>query len=469
MFKKLRNNLLESVEINSWLVHIVKSIQVLVVFPIIYKYLSSEAAALWMIFTLFVSLQNLFDLGFQNVFVRILSQASTGSWSLLKGKQVVGEVCDQVKDKLLLRIDSTIRFVYSVLTIFFLLLVVSIGTLYIYQREIQLSVDDFSIYFWYLFVIGLITSFYNRRYTSYLIGVKCLALVKRLESIVNFFSLIIGLGAFLIYPYLLTLIINYTLWQLILGISFRNSYEKRKVVEKHKLYLDKEVFKFVWPMAWKGTISSLSSYGLVSLFSLWFGSYANAKEIISFTYSLKILDSTRLFSRVPFYSNIPNLNAKRISKSYDVFFNNALKNVLRSNLIFLVLVLGFYFVGFDLLELLSKSFKKVDDLVWILLCLAYYLQLNGAFHTHIYSMTNRVNSQISDLVSGILILIFLFLFFDKTSLFLFPIALIIGYGGFYLPWALFYSNKVLKKGFLQFILRATLVPFLVSLLFLLKF
>ena len=151
MFKKLRNNLLESVEINSWLVHIVKSIQVLVVFPIIYKYLSSEAAALWMIFMLFVSLQNLFDLGFQNVFVRILSQASTGSWSLLKGKQVVGEVCDQVKDKLLFRIDSTIRFVYSVLTIFFLLLVVSIGTLYIYQREIQLSVDDFSIYFWYLF------------------------------------------------------------------------------------------------------------------------------------------------------------------------------------------------------------------------------------------------------------------------------------------------------------------------------
>jgi len=469
MFQKLANKVLESVEINSWLVHIVKSVQVLVVFPIIYKYLSSEAAALWMIFMLFVSLQNLFDLGFQNVFVRIVSQANTGSWSLLKGKQVEGDIGEERRNTLLLRIDSTLRFVYSGLTVFFLLLVVSVGTLYIYQRELQLSLDNFSMSFWFIFVVGLITSFYNRRYTSYLIGIKFLSLVKRTESIVNFFSLTVGLGVFLLYPYLLTLIINYTFWQLVLSLSFRNIYQKRKVNAKHKLYLDKEVFKFVWPMAWKGTISSLGSYGLVNAFALWFGSYANAKEIVSFTYALKILDSTRMFSRVPFYSNIPNLNAIRISKPYEVFFKSVLKNVQRSNLMFVVLVLGFYFVGFDLLEMFSKSFRKVDDLVWILLCLAYYLQLNGAFHTHIYSMTNRVNSHISDSVSGILILTFLFLFFDKTSLFLFPVALIIGYGCFYVPWALFFSNKVLNKGFLRFLLFATVLPFLISLLFLIKF
>ena len=125
--------------------------------------------------------------------------------------------------------------------------------------------------------------------------------------------------------------------------------------------------------------------------------------------------------------------------------------------------------GFDLLEMYSSSFSKVEDLVWVLLCLSYYLHLNGAFHTHIYSMTNRVNSHISDSISGILILIFLFLFFEKSSLYLFPVALIIGYGTFYMPWALFYSNKVLNKGFLKFLLLTTLVPFLVFFIFLFKF
>lgn len=469
MIKSLYNKILNSVELNSWMLHVVKSAQVLVVYPIIYNYLPSGESAIWMIFMLFVSLQNLCDLGFQNVFIRIVSQADTGNWSLVKGVQVKGEIQDDARDHLLLRIDNTLRFVYSLLTVVFLLLVVTVGTLYVHQRETQLSLEEFSLGFWFLFVVGLITSFYNRRYTSYLIGIKYLSLVRRTESIVNFFSLTVGLGFFLLFPNLLTLIINYTCWQLILSFTFRGIYEKRKVSAEHKIRLDNEIFKFVWPMAWKGTISSLSSYGLVNAFALWFGSYANAKEIVSFTYALKILDSIRIFSRVPFYSNIPNLNATRISKPYEAFFKSALKNIQRSNLMFMLLALGFYFIGFDLLEMYSSSFSKVEDLVWVLLCLSYYLHLNGAFHTHIYSMTNRVNSHISDSVSGILILTFLFLFFEKSSLYLFPIALIIGYGTFYLPWALFYSNMVLNKGFLRFLLLATVVPFLVSLIFLFKF
>lgn len=422
-----------------------------------------------MVFMLFVSLQNLCDLGFQNVFIRIVSQANTGSWSLLKGVQVRGKVQDDARDQLLVRIDNTLSFVYSLLTVVFFLLVVTVGTLYVHQLETQLSLQEFSLGFWFLFVVGLITSFYNRRYTSYLIGIKFLSLVKRTESIFNFFSLTVGLGFFLLLPNLLTLIINYTFWQLILSFKFRRIYDKRKVPAEHKIRLDKEIFKFVWPMAWKGTISSLSSYGLVNAFALWFGSYANAKEIISFTYALKILDSIRVFSRVPFYSNIPNLNATRISKSYQTFVQSALKNVQRSNLMFILLALGFHFIGFDLLEMYSTSFSKVEDLVWMLLCLSYYLHLNGAFHTHIYSMTNRVNSHISDSMSGILILTFLFLFFQKSSLYLFPIALIIGYGTFYMPWALFYSNKVLKKGFFRFVMLSTVVPFLISLIFVFKF
>lgn len=469
MIDRLKNKLLSSVEVNSWMLHFVKSAQVLLVYPVIFNYLPSGQSALWMIFMLVVSLQNLIDLGFQNVFIRIVSQAYTGNWSLLDGVQVEGKIEDIARDRLLLRIDNTIRFVYSLLTVVFLLLVLTVGTLYVLQREAQLLIEEFTLGFWFLFLVGLISSFYNRRYTSYLIGIKFLSLVKRTESIVNVFSITIGLGFFLLFPNLFTLIINYTCWQLILSFTFRGIYQKRKVLSEHKIRLDNEIFKFVWPMAWKGTISSLSSYGLVNAFALWFGSYANAKEIVSFTYALKILDSIRIFSRVPFYSNIPNLNATRISKSYEAFFKSALKNIQRSNFLFVLLALGFYLIGFDLLESYSSSFRKVEDLVWVLLCVSYYIHLNGAYHTHIYSMTNRVNSHISDSVSGILILTFLFLFFEKSSLYLFPISLIIGYGIFYMPWALFYSNKVLNKGFHRFLLSATVVPFLISLIFLLKF
>jgi hypothetical protein len=469
MVKITKKLLLSSVEVNSWVLHLVKSAQVLLVYPIIFNYLPSEQSALWMIFMLIVALQNLFDLGFQNVFIRIVSQAETGNWLLVDGAQVKGKIDSKARDALLLRIDNTLRLVYSTLTVLFLVLVLTIGTLYVNLRVAQLSIEIFSLGYWFLFIVGLITSFYNRRYTSYLIGIKLLPLVKRVESIVNIFSLTLGLGFFLCFPNLLTLIINYTCWQLILSFTFRGIYNKRKVSSNHKIQLDREILVFVWPMAWKGTISSLSSYGLVNAFALWFGSFANAKDIVSFTYALKILDSIRLFSRVPFYSNIPNLNAIRISKPYKVFFKSCLINIQRSNFIFMLLALLFYFIGFDLLESYATSFRKVDDLVWVLLCVAYYLHLNGAYHTHIYSMTNRVNSHISDSLSGIIILTILFIFFDKTGLFLFPVALIIGYGIFYTPWALFYSKKVLNKQFRRFVLLATVVPFLVSILFLIKF
>lgn len=455
--------IINSVELNTWTLHALKSVQILLVYPIIYNYLNAEESATWMILLLFVSIQNLFDLGFQNVFIRITSQANTGNWSLLKGAQVQRKINEHDKIRLLSRIDTTIKFVYSALTILFLLLLTSFGTIYINQRATQLSLENFSLIYWGIFVLGLIISFFNRRYTSYLIGIELLYLIKRIESIINLFSITIGLGFFLLYPGLLTLIINFTFWQLITHVIFRVIFEKHKTPLKKTPLLDFEIFKFVFPMAWKGTVSSFSSYGLVTFFTLWFGSYANAKDIVSFTYALKILDSIRLFSRVPFYSNIPSLNAIRISKTYHYFFKSILKNIQRCNLLFILFVLGFHFIGFNILELYSKSFTRVEDIVWGFLCVAYYLHLNGAFHTHIYSMTNRVNSHISDSLSAVIILTILFLFFDKDDLYLFPVALIVGYGLFYLPWALFFSSRVINRGFLKLIFYSGVIPFFILL------
>jgi len=469
MIKSIYNKVLKSVEINSWLLHLIKSIQILIIYPLIYTLLNDGESAVWMIFMLFFSLQNLFDLGFQNVLIRIVSQANTGKWHLIDGKELLKSINEERKKIMLHRIDSTLKFIYSSLTALFFILISSFGSIYIFDRVTAFELNNVNFYLWFLFIVGLTSSFFNRRYTSYLIGVKLLSLVKRTESIVNFLSLFVGLIFFLVLPSLITLVINFTFWQLVLTYNFKKIYMKKSISTVNKrMVFDKDVFSFIWPMAWKGTVSSLGSYGLVNAFALWFSSYANAREIVSFTYSLKILDSIRLFSRVPFYSNIPNLNAVRIIKPYETFFKNSLKYIQRSNVLFIIITLAFYFFGFDLLVKYSSSFNKADDLLWLLLCIAYYLHLNGAFHTHLYSMTNKVNSHISDTVSGVLIISFLFLFFQKDNLILFPVALIIGYGTFYLPWAFFYSKKVLKTNFLKFIIFSALMPLLFFLAVLIK-
>lgn len=462
--KNVYNRVLKSPEINSWLLHIVKAIQILLVYPLIFQYLPVGESAMWMILMLFVTLQNLFDLGFQNVFIRILSQANTGNWFIPEKNYKVESNKTQKTNSLILRIDKTIRFVYIVLSTIFLLIVLTFGSIYVFSRKTHLSLEDFSSGFWGLFVIGLSLSFYNRRYGSYLIGLQYISLVRRTEAVVNLFSLVTSLSVLLIFQTLSSLILNYTFWQIVLSLTFRSLYIKKRLLNNVTIAIDREVLVFVWPMAWKGTISSLSSYGLVNAFALWFSSFSIAGQIVSFNYALKILDSIRLFSRVPFYSNIPKMNALRVSVPYKFFAKNTLMNTQRSNVIFLLLSIGFYMIGFDLIRIYSPSFSMVQDSVWLLLCLSYYIHLNGAFHTHIFSMSNKVNSHISDFISGVLILSFLFLFFNQNNLLLFPIALITGYGLFYLPWSLFYSKKVLSKNFLKFVVFSMILPLLLCLI-----
>jgi len=62
-----------------WLGHMVKALQVVLVMPLAFSFLSTEEIAVWLIFLTLISLQVLADMGFTPTYTRALSMAFAGA------------------------------------------------------------------------------------------------------------------------------------------------------------------------------------------------------------------------------------------------------------------------------------------------------------------------------------------------------------------------------------------------------
>jgi hypothetical protein len=462
MLKRIWN----SPTITTWLSYSTKAISLFGILPLILKKFPAGDIVLWYLFFTVIALQSLADFGFRQTFSRLISFAYSGADDIgtfgTNAKNSKTETKSEPNVALLNSIVSNMKFIYLWLTLFLFVLMVTLGSWSMLKPIKDSSNPTNSWIGWGILVLISCVSFYGKIYMNFLEGLYKIALVRRIETLTSLGSILSCIAVLTIAPSILNLLIVNQFWLLV--VMFRDWYLCKTIDDRLytrvsiKLPFNKDIFLKIWQPAWRSGISGLMSVGLTNLTGVIYAQIGTTANVAGYLLALRIINQIKEISMAPFYSNIPLYNMLRVKNDLNTLIAKLKRGMLLSHLVF---VIGFVGVGLlfnHVLTLLHSHVKFVDQNLWIMLGIAFFVHRFGAMHMQVYLTTNHNVSHIADGVSGVLYIISAIILSKYIGIYSIPTGMLIGYLGFYCWYSTMYSYRSLGVTFLKFELQTSFIP-----------
>lgn len=464
MFKRAWN----SPTIMTWMSYSTKALSLFGLLPLILKQFSAGDVVLWYLFSTIISLQSLTDFGFRQTFSRIISYAFAGATDIgqistiaasSKGNKAGPNI------SLLNQITSMMKYLYRRLTLVLFFLMGVFGTWSMIKPIREASDASSAWTSWAIVLIVSCVSFYGKIYMNFLEGLFKVVLVRRVETLTSLGTILTSIIVLVSAPTLLNLIIVNQVWVLI--VTFRDWYLCSTV--DHNIFrkvskplpFNKILFRKIWQPAWRSGVSGLMSVGLTNLTGLVYAQLGNTASIAAYLLALRIINQIRDISMAPFYSKLPLFAILRVKNETSKLVQVVRKGMFLSHLVF---VSGFVLVGIfssKLLAIMDSEVKFVDQKMWLLLGVAYFVHRFGAMHVQVYLSTNHIISHIADGISGIIYLLSTLILAKHFGVYSIPFGMLIGYLGFYSWYAAKYSYSSLGVEMWSFEKRTSLLSLIV--------
>lgn len=447
-----------------------KSLVFVIVTPFLLSTFTVEEIALWYILGVFINLQSLADFGFYNTFVRTIALSLSGGCTTIEDLNRIQDLNRNVGDaniSLAGSIIGTMRRVYNSLTfVIFIVLLLLSPLLYKSVSVIANPLEGWLC--WIVVVLFSVINFWGRPYSNFLLAQNEVALVRKWEGVFNMIAMIANLIVISFFKSLLLLVLSNQIWILINVIrnrylannsgcySFRDfaSYKYNKVV-----------MSYIWPLAWRAGLSSLITRGVVGASGLIYAQFGSAASASSYLFAEKLYTSLRAFAIAPFYSKIPLLVTLRGQEKIKEWESTSQRCMLYASSILVLGIIFFDLFGSYLFCIIKSNVVFPNHSLWLLIGWAYLLHRYGAMHTQLYTTINKVNSHISDLITGVIMILFWFFLAKDLDVYVFPLGMLTGYLGFYIWYAGYYSYRNIMRSIFSFEAKANLPPFLVLLLY----
>lgn len=391
-----------------------------ILLPLVLYYLNSEELGLWYVFVSIGALVTLFDFGFAPQIARNITYAFSGVSELLKtGYKESGIEPKMSNNKLLSEIFTASKFLYSIIAIVSFILLLTIGTYYIYQiSNSHLSTNI--LISWLVFSFGcflnLKYSYFNALYRG--VGQfadlnKAIFISRLVQLIVSVLLLKFGFG---ILAVSVAYTINTVVFRLLLLLFFKKSNLFNNIqLTNESVYNKINLLRIIWHNAWRDGLVTLSYYIVsqsnVLISSYYFGlaetaSYALSVQIITFITSSSTIVFGCLQPAISQASIINNFQQKKhlFSIGWSVYF-----------VLFLLSLLLFYFLGVPLLSLL-KSNTTINPSILFLYAIFMLLTTNFNLSASYISASNKIPYAKSFILSAFFSLILALIFARFTQL-----------------------------------------------------
>jgi O-antigen/teichoic acid export membrane protein len=352
------------------------------------------------------------DSGFGAVLMRGVAYFSTGADYLPRTREEFEKKREIVSfepnvNKLADLLTTTNR-VYSYLSLFMLLLLITVGPLIIWN---VMSLSHHRQDFWIAYALlipNCIMQIRTVRWKSFLRGLGFIAKEARISTnlgVLRLFAFIIILTfrlspAYLVFYMLIdTMIRNFFLRNLV----YKWFHENNKIIKK-KRFFDKEIFKSLWTATWKEGLIQWGNYLLASGNSIIMAQVTNAQLMANFLLTTRLLGIISSVSEITLFSNIPkiyNLAAKNDKENMKITASGYMFLGLSIMVIACILMI---FFGDAAFSMLNKESRLVPTGILVIMVLTQLLDSHSTFHAGIYISTNHVPFVIPSLVSGIVIL-----------------------------------------------------------------
>lgn len=379
-----------------------------IVLPVVLRLLSAEEVGMNYLMLTVSSLVALADFGFAQQFGRNITYVFSGAQELKK-EGMDGLVGDTINYHLLAVVIDTAKYIYKKISVAVLIVMVTLGSLYMYRATDGFSTVHNSLLIWLLFSISTYFNMYFMYYGSLLTGAamimesKKATILNRLSYILIAFMLLFsGMG-------LMSIVVANIISPFVgRWYSYRQFYRKemRDALQGEKVSLKeiKETFNILWYNAKKLGINFLGAYGIQQSGMFIIGLYLPLNDVASYGLMCQLFQIATGLALGVFTTMLPNLYKYRVEGDID----RLISDFSFSTYIFLwvsvvsgaVIIL----IGEPILRLIKSSTALPVMLVMILYFIHMLLE---NFHSMCASMivtNNEVPFVRAAIISGIIII-----------------------------------------------------------------
>ncbi len=389
--------------------------------PLILKMLSAEEVGIWTIFLSVTALINLLDFGFTPSFSRSITYIYSGVNSLkTEGFELIENKNNDINYSLLKGTILSMRWFYLRMSIILFFILSTFGTYYISLVLKKYSGEHSEIYIAWIILILISTYYlYTLYYDSLLLGKGLIKQSKQI-TIAGQFSYLITASILLLLGYgLIAIVSSQVLSVIIIRIfSHRTFFTKKlqKILLVTKAVSVKKILRSLFPNSLKMGLTSLGGF-LVSRSSIFIGSlYLTLDEIASYGITIQLIGVLYSLSGIYISTYFPLITQLRVEQN-----NIAIKKIyLKGQIIlFFTFILGgicLYFLGDMALVLIGSKTQLVPQTILAVAVIIAFLENNHGVAGGILLTKNEVPFYKAAIFSGILTVLFLFLFFHYTDI-----------------------------------------------------
>jgi len=227
--------------------------------------------------------------------------------------------------------------------------------------------------------------------------------------------------------------------------------------------MDPVLLHSIWSSAWRSGLSTLVVMGSMQSGNILVAQASNAVESARYLLGMRIVQAVSQVAQAPFYSKIPQLSQLHASGAFECKLRMSQHSMRLSHWLFVIVFVAVGVVGSDLLYLVGSGVAFPSPLVWSLLGLAIMGERYGAMHIQLYSTTNHIVWHVAALRHGAAFVAIALLLWPLVGLLAVPVALLVAYWGFYVPYCTRLSYAVMGSSAAAFE-RTVLLPPLVLML-----
>lgn len=391
----------------------------IVTLPLILKMLSAEEVGMNYLMLTLGSLVALLDFGFTPQFSRNITYIFSGAQQLKKeGVTVVNT--DTINYRLLATMVFTAKLVYKRLAIIVLIIMLTLGTLYIYYVTKKFTTIENSLFIWILYSISIFFNIYYSYYNSLLLGKglimeskKALVYSKLTYVFLTFLFLFLdfGLLSIVIANLLSPFVSRYLSYKFFFTDGLREKMKGFTISKDEKLKL----FEIIWFNAKKIGLVFVGAYAINKLSIFLAGIYLSLPEIAS--YGLMIQLFALLSSVAGMFFNViqprfSNLRTKGEKKLLIKEFAYSM------NIFYLLFISGTFlilFVAPFLISLISSNTQLPSFEIMVLFSIVLLLEGNHSSFATFIVTDNKVPFVVPTLIAGFFIGIGDFIFLKYTG------------------------------------------------------
>ena len=395
----------------------------ILVIPLVVKTCTAEEVGFYYLMLTISSSVQLLDFGFCPQFAKNITYVLSGVSKIEREGIVPSENANRIDFKLLFSLFESAKFIYRRLAFILLMLLVCLGTIYIYNVTDGFKLVEKSLTIWMLFSLSLFFELLFRYYNAILLGrgfVKRLRQVQVASKLSNiilicfFLFLNLGLLGIVIANFIAPFIGRY--------IAHRFVYENGLAKNFREIQIKKDemlnVCKTVWFNARKMGIVFLAALLITRVSLIISGLYLSLAEIGSYGLMIQLVGVVSILATTIVVINNPVFAALEVNGKNSDKINTLSSCIISYYAIYICLACILALTSNFVLGIIDSTVLLPSNGIILLYLLVIFLEGNHSAFSHYIASTNRVPFVLSSVIAGsaICVLSFIYLRFFEGGI-----------------------------------------------------